>query len=287
MPVAVAEIVKQLGIFGSGGFAFKIFPIADKNRVGGIVVCHKSLLYEHAGHAVGSSRHYIMVVKAQVGGRSRQRGVPVLCAGFIAKTEMPFADCCGCVASASKHVGKSELLRAYYHAGVAGCYIGAGSSPGVFAGQKRVARGCACCRYSMGVGKTDAVACKPVDSRGRYVFGTVAFKVAVTEVVGYNHNHIRFGVGSFCSGYESACHEEGEIAIGHNDELLWYYIKVLSQSDLRNALRRRCWRRSKYCHCSCTLALSSSSRLLSAHLYPFFLKTGMRSANSSAFTPLL
>ena len=68
---------------------------------------------------------------------------------------------------------------------------------------------------------------------------------------------------------------------------LSYSVVSWGYNGLQKARRRLCCTRSKYCHCDCTLLFSSNSGLLSAYIYPFFWKIGIRSEKSSAFTPLL
>ncbi len=184
------HVVEQLRIVLAGRLAGNVPAVIHAYRMLRIVVGDLAVFDEYAWHTVGRGCHDIVVVKSYVGQTRGKGSVPVLFSRLVTESEMPFAYGGGAVAGVAKHVGHRVHLRAYYHSGIARGYICPRTTPGIFTRQKRIPRGGACGGYGMGVGELDALVGKSVDVGGADIFRSVAFEVAVTEVVGQNDDYI-------------------------------------------------------------------------------------------------
>ena len=178
----------------SGGFAGERLSVAHLDGCRSVVVGHPAVFDVNARHAVGCGRHDVVVVKTQVAGRAVKLSVPVLCGGLAAQSQVPFADGCGGVSRPVHEVGHGGLFRSDDHAGIACRHVRPGSAEGILPCEQGVARGGGGGGAGVHVGESHAVARQAVDRGSLDAGGTVARKVAISQVVGHEKNDIGFHV---------------------------------------------------------------------------------------------
>ena len=189
--VARPQFGQQFWVIAPRGFTLKVLLVTHTDGCIGVVLAHPSLFYVDAGHAVGRSRHDVVVVEAQVARRHVERVVPVLPPRFAAQPQVPFPYGRSGITSGAHEVGHGGLLGSYDGSRVARCHIRAASPEGVLARQHAVARGRRSRGTSVHVGKAQAVSGQTVGHGGVHQLRAVARKVAVAQIVGHQQNDVR------------------------------------------------------------------------------------------------
>ena len=185
------HVVEQLRIILAVRLARDVAAVVHAYRMLRIVVGDLAVFDEYAWHAVGRGCHDIVVVKSYVGQTRGKGSVPVLFSCLVTESEMPLSYGGGAAAvlrnmSAIVYISGRIIIPAL---------PGATSVPGRRQAYSLTVRseyreGGACGGYGMGVGELDALVGKSVDVGGADIFRSVAFEVAVTEVVGQNDDYI-------------------------------------------------------------------------------------------------
>ena len=132
-------VVAELGMLLAGRFTLDGMLVAYRDGCRGVVVGHLSVLYKHAGHAVCRRGHDIRVVETDIRQSGRQRSIPVLLAGLVSQSQVPFAEGSRSITGVVEEVGHGVLFRSDDHAGISTCDVGSLASPRVLTREQRVA----------------------------------------------------------------------------------------------------------------------------------------------------
>ena len=104
---------------------------------------------------------------------------------------MPFAQGSRCIACVLEHIGDGITFGADDHSGVTGSDVRTRPAPCIFSGKQGIAGRSTGCSRCMCIRKADTTVCQFVYVWRLYAGSSVAFQVAVTEVVSIDKDDIR------------------------------------------------------------------------------------------------
>ena len=165
--------------------------IANLNRSLRIVVCHPLVFHPHTRYTVTRSRHQIRIIETQILRSRRNKAIPVLCTSLVTQSQMPLSDSSRRITRRLKYIGHSGLLRTNHHTRITSRDTRIISPPTIMSRKKRIAGRRTGRSYRMRICKAQTFSRQSIHIRRLNTFRTITTQISVTQIIGYNENHIR------------------------------------------------------------------------------------------------
>ena len=172
-------------------FTGKILCITYIHRIIRVQSNSLAILHKDAWSTIGGCRHDIRIIEANICRIRLDHTIPILLAGFIPQSEMPFSYYPCLITRILKHISNGITFGSYNHGSISRCNAGSLPTPGILSCQQGITRRSTCSSRTMSIRKTNSFGSQSFHIGRTYSRSSVTTQIPITDIIGINKQHIR------------------------------------------------------------------------------------------------
>ena len=182
--------LQHLRVRDGSRFSFKILLVTYFDGISRIESHDIAVFHVNGRHTVIGCRNQARVIETDFPGTRFDGFIPVDIS--VAHTQMPFSDSSGHITTLLHHLRQSELMLIDDKRSIAGQDFCILIFPRIHSGHQGITTGSRRRRSGISVREADSSMSQTVDIRGMNGSRSISADIAKSQIIGKNHNHIRF-----------------------------------------------------------------------------------------------